>query len=73
MMIFFVFSQIRGRGVDNVMLVKDHNLIRWTGANSYRTSHYPYAEEILDLTDQLGIVIIDESPAIGLTYEFQLF
>ncbi|ODN06255.1 Beta-glucuronidase [Orchesella cincta] len=58
---------LRGRGVDNVMLVKDHNLIMWTGANSYRTSHYPYAEEILDLTDKLGIVIIDESPAIGLT------
>ncbi|OXA65169.1 Beta-glucuronidase [Folsomia candida] len=58
---------IRGRGVDPVMLVKDHNLLLWTGANSYRTSHYPYAEEILDLTDALGIVIIDESPAIGLT------
>jgi len=50
-----------------VMIVKDHNLLRWTGANSYRTSHYPYAEEILDLTDRLGIVVIDESPAIGLS------
>ena len=28
------------------------------GANSYRTSHYPYAEEILDFADQNGIVII---------------
>ncbi len=52
--------------MDFVHIVKDHNLIKWTGANSYRTSHYPYAEEILDLTDQLGIVVIDESPAIGL-------
>jgi beta-glucuronidase len=58
---------VRGRGVDWAMLVKDHNLIQWTGANSYRTSHYPYAEEILDLADRLGIVIIDESPAIGLS------
>ncbi|CAG7830199.1 unnamed protein product [Allacma fusca] len=56
---------IRGKGIDNVMLVKDHNLIKWVGANSYRTSHYPYAEEIMDLTDRLGIVIIDEVPAVS--------
>ena len=37
---------------------RDHNLIKWMGANSYRTSHYPYAEEILDFADQNGIVII---------------
>ncbi|CAG7834547.1 unnamed protein product [Allacma fusca] len=54
---------IRGKGIDNVMTVKDHNLIKWVGANSYRTSHYPYAEEIMDLTDSLGIVVIDEAPA----------
>ena len=28
------------------------------GGNSYRTSHYPYAEEIMDFADQNGIVII---------------
>ncbi|CAG7734111.1 unnamed protein product [Allacma fusca] len=57
---------VRGKGVDNVMLVKDHNLIKWTGANSYRTTHYPYAEEIMDLADKLGIVIIDEVPAVSI-------
>ncbi|CAG7787103.1 unnamed protein product, partial [Allacma fusca] len=57
---------VRGKGIDNVMLVKDHNLIKWVGANSYRTSHYPYAEEIMDLTDRLGIVIIDEAPAVAI-------
>ncbi|CAG7731679.1 unnamed protein product, partial [Allacma fusca] len=57
---------VRGKGIDNVMLVKDHNLIKWVGANSYRTSHYPYAEEIMDLTDRLGIVIIDEVPAVSI-------
>lgn len=59
-------SNVRGRGVDNVMLVKDHNLVKWTGSNSYRTSHYPYSEEIMDLTDRLGIVIIDEVAAVAL-------
>ena len=39
-------------------VLRDHNLIKWMGANSYRTSHYPYAEEILDFADQNGIVII---------------
>jgi len=58
--------QVRGRGVDNVMIVKDHNLVKWTGANSYRTSHYPYCEEIMDITDELGIVVIDEISAVSI-------
>ncbi|PSN44377.1 Beta-glucuronidase [Blattella germanica] len=36
----------------------------WTGANSYRTSHYPYAEEIMDFADKQGIMIIDECPSV---------
>ncbi|CAG7674586.1 unnamed protein product [Allacma fusca] len=59
-------NDVRGKGFDNVLLVKDHNLIKWTGANSYRTSHYPYAEEIMDLADKLGIVIIDEVGAVAI-------
>jgi len=56
---------LRGKGVDNVLLVKDHNLIKWMGANSYRTSHYPYSEELMDLADELGIVIIDEVSSVN--------
>ncbi len=37
----------------------------WIGANSYRTSHYPYAEEMLDWADEHGIVVIDETAAVG--------
>lgn len=50
-------------------MIKDHNLIRWTGGNSYRTTHYPYSEELMDLVDELGIVIIDECSAVSLTYD----
>nr|CAD7576899.1 unnamed protein product [Timema californicum] len=50
-------SDIRGKGVDYSLITKDYNLIKWFGANGYRTSHYPYAEEILDFSDRQGIVI----------------
>jgi len=61
-------SNIRGKGLDLPLTARDHNLIKWMGANSYRTSHYPYAEEILDFADQNGIVIIDECPAVALDH-----
>jgi beta-glucuronidase len=59
-------SDIRGKGYDPVIAIKDFNLLKWIGANSFRTSHYPYAEEILDLADKYGILVIDEAPAVGM-------
>ena len=58
--------QIRGKGLDYPLMVKDMNLFRWLGVNVFRTSHYPYAEEFLDLAAEYGIAVIDESPAVGL-------
>jgi beta-glucuronidase len=55
----------RGKGHDNASMVHDFALLQWIGANSFRTSHYPYAEEVLDLADRLGIVVIDETAAVG--------
>ncbi|XP_032789501.2 beta-glucuronidase isoform X1 [Daphnia magna] len=57
---------LRGRGLDLVTLTKDYNLMRWIEANSFRTSHYPYSEELMDLADQQGFLVIDEVPAVGL-------
>ena len=59
-------SAFHGRGLDLCLDVKDVNLIHWLHANSFRTSHYPYAEEMYDLCDREGIVIIDETPAVGI-------
>ena len=59
-------SAFHGRGLDLCLDVKDVNLIHWLHANSFRTSHYPYAEEMYDLCDREGIVVIDESPAVGI-------
>ncbi|KAM4701337.1 beta-glucuronidase isoform 1-T2 [Discoglossus pictus] len=57
---------VRGKGLDWPLIVKDFNLLKWLGANSFRTSHYPYAEEIMDLCDKYGIVVIDECPGVGI-------
>ncbi|CAC5379998.1 uidA [Mytilus coruscus] len=59
---------LRGKGLDMVSVAKDFNILKWLGVNCFRTSHYPYAEEIMDQADQQGIVVIDESPAIGLLH-----
>lgn len=57
---------IRGKGHDNAAMVHDFNLIDWIGANSFRTAHYPYAEEVYEFADRHGIVVIDETPAVGI-------
>ncbi len=57
---------VRGKGHDDAFLVHDMALMKWIGANSFRTSHYPYAEEVLDYADRHGIVVIDETAAVGL-------
>ncbi|WP_223588150.1 beta-glucuronidase [Neobacillus bataviensis] len=59
-------TPIHGRGFDEAANVMDFNLMKWTGANSFRTAHYPYSEEIMRLADREGFVIIDEVPAVGL-------
>ena len=59
-------SELRGRGLDTPQLIKDMGLLDWTGANSVRTTHYPYSEEFLQLCDENGIAVIDEAPAVGL-------
>ncbi len=58
--------EIKGKGHDDAVMLRDFSLLEWMGANSFRTSHYPYAEAWLDMADRLGIVVIDEVPAVGL-------
>jgi len=40
--------------------------MKWLGVNAFRTSHYPYSQELMHLCDKEGIVVIDETPAVGL-------
>ncbi len=57
---------VSGRGHNPAANVRDFELLRWIGANSFRTSHYPYSEEQLDMADEQGILVISESPAVGI-------
>ena len=59
-------SDIRGRGLDLATVKRDYELMKWIGANCFRTSHYPYAEEWYQMADEEGFLIIDEVPAVGM-------
>jgi beta-glucuronidase len=59
-------APVRGKGHDDALMVHDFELMEWIGANSFRTAHYPYAEEVLDYADRHGVVVIDETAAVGM-------
>ncbi len=59
---------VSGRGLNLPLIIKDYALLNWIGANSFRTSHYPYSEEMMRLADELGFLVIDETAAVGLYF-----
>ena len=63
-------TYVNGRGLNEAYNVLDINLMKEMGANSFRTSHYPYSEEMMRLCDREGIVVIDETTAVGLMLSF---
>lgn len=58
-------SPVNGRGFAPCFMKRDYELMKWIGANSFRTSHYPYTEEMYQLADREGFLIIDEVAAVG--------
>lgn len=61
-------SDIKGKGMDEAINVRDFELLKWIGANSIRTSHYPYSEELMQMADRQGFLVIDEVPAVGMNF-----
>lgn len=59
-----------GRGYNEALTYKDFSIMKKQGANSFRTSHYPYAEEIMRLADRMGFLVIDETTAVGINGMF---
>lgn len=55
-----------GKQHNDTLMLRDMELLAWVGANSIRTSHYPYSEDFMDYCDRVGLVVIDETPAVGL-------
>ena len=58
-----------GRYLPPKALKKDYANMRWIGANSFRTTHYPYSDEDMDMADRLGFLVIGETPAVGLFFK----
>jgi len=52
---------ILGHAMDEATVRKDMEILKQFGFNAVRTSHYPPVNEYLDLADQYGIYIIDET------------
>ncbi|MET3848794.1 MULTISPECIES: beta-glucuronidase [unclassified Paenibacillus] len=65
-------APIHGRGFDEAVNAMDVHLMKWIGANSFRTAHYPYSEELMRLADREGLVVINEVPAVGLHLNFMV-
>ena len=61
---FFVL----GKGASTAVNLRNFECMKWCNANSFRTSHYPYSEEIMDLADRYGFMVIDEVPAVGMNW-----
>lgn len=66
-------ADILGRGFNWAVAKRDFECMKWIGANCFRTSHYPYAEEWYQLADQEGFLIIDEVPGVGMMRSFTNF
>lgn len=59
-------SNVIGRGFDPVVMKRDFELMKWNGANSFRTAHYPYDEQFYQIADREGFILINEVAAVGM-------
>ncbi len=55
------FDQFTGRTISREGLRADITVMKQFGFNAVRTSHYPNDPAFLDLTDELGLYVIDEA------------
>lgn len=65
-------SLAHGKGENMPLVNMDYQIMKWMGANSFRTSHYPYTEAAMQQADREGLVVIDECPAVGLYDNFNV-
>ncbi|MBP3869568.1 MAG: beta-glucuronidase [Faecalicoccus sp.] len=58
--------EVIGRTFNYSLAKRDFELMKWSHANCFRTSHYPYDEGWYQMADEEGFLIIDEVPAVGM-------
>ncbi|KRO26444.1 beta-glucuronidase [Lactiplantibacillus fabifermentans DSM 21115] len=64
---------VLGKAFNWSIVKRDFECMKWTNANCFRTSHYPYAEEWYQMADAEGFLVIDEVPAVGMMQSTQNF
>lgn len=65
--------EVIGKAFHWAVAKRDFECMKWSGANCFRTSHYPYAEEWYRMADEEGFLVIDEVPAVGMMRSFANF
>lgn len=65
-------SLASGKGLNMPLVNMDYQIMKNMGANSFRTSHYPYSEESMQQADREGFLVIDEVPAVSLFETFNV-
>ncbi len=58
--------ELHGAGKNIATIKRDFELMKWNGANAFRTFQYPHDEEVYRLADEEGFIVINELPAYGL-------
>lgn len=65
--------EVIGKAFNWAVAKRDFECMKWSNANCFRTSHYPYAEEWYQMADEEGFLVIDEVPAVGMMRSFANF
>lgn len=52
----------QGRAIPNKLQKRDADMIKETGFNAVRCSHYPQDPEFLSRCDELGLIVFEEAP-----------
>ncbi len=51
-----------GRAIPDKLQVRDADMIKETGFNAVRCSHYPQSPAFLDRCDEIGLIVFEEAP-----------
>lgn len=52
----------QGRAVPDKLQIRDADMIKETGFNAVRCSHYPQSPAFLDRCDEIGLIVFEEAP-----------